>query len=207
MPAAAIIPAVAAGASIAGSAVSANQAKKAQKGQQNQINAIFQGLSPEVQGLYQQAIDSTNESYDKGASLLNSYGQEAKSNIALSGKQSLGNLTESAIGKGLGSTSYLQSLHHGITQGTAKSMSGVDEQKAALLSNLLMQKGSNLAQLYTGLAGQKANIAGNYAAQIGGVQHVSSPVNFMPYASAFGGLFGGGGSPGYTSSQSSVHDY
>ena len=201
------VPVIAAVGSVAGSAISANQAKKAQKGQKNQINAIFAGLSPEVQGLYQQAINATNTGYDESASLLNSYGQEAKSNLALAGKKSFGNLSESAISKGLGSSSYLQSLQHGITQGTAKSMQGVDEQKATLLSNLLMQKSSNLAQLYTGLASQKSNIGQAYASQIGGVQHTSSPVNFMPYASAFGGLFKGGGGGGYTSSQSSIHDY
>ena len=182
-PALAIGGLAAAGA--ASNVIGANQAKQAEKGKQGQINSIMAGLTPEIQQLYASAIGNAQLGYDQAIGSLSGYGSKAKADIGTQAAQSGASLSEEATSKGLGSSSYLLSLKHGIGLQAAKAKSGVDENVAALIGNLLKQKGLSTANLLQSQAGLQANIGVDYASILSKL----SPPSHAGLFSALGGGF------------------
>lgn len=207
-------PALAIGGAAAGAAsnlIGANQAKQAAKGQQGQINDIFQGLTPEVQNLYASAIGNAQLGYDQAIGSLKGYGSQAKTNIGTQAAQSGAALSENAVSHGLGSSSYLLSLQHGIGLQAAKAKSGIDENVASLIGNLLKEKGLTTAGLLQGQAGLQSGIGENYASILAKLNPAaaSSAGQFGMLGGAFNALgqagmsawgAGGTGMGGFTSS-------
>lgn len=170
-----------------------SQAQKQQKKQYNSTNALFNSLKPEVRNLYAKAMRSSAGGYDAAMAKLQGAGQKAKAGIARSGVQQNAAATDSAISRGLYGSSYLDSLHRGIGADTAQGIAGIDEGTATMLAQLMQQKGTAAANLFTGQAGNLSSITANQAGIQSNYQFSpGQPIDMLGWAKLFNS--GGGGS-------------
>ncbi len=130
------------GVDILGNAIQGNQAKQAQKGQYANMNKIFAALNPEVRGLY-----------DKALGLMTGAGTTAKREAEQTSNAAMGAGDDSAIGRGLYNSSYLDTMHRGILSDLNQTKAGIDEQTAAQMAGILQGKAGAITQLGLGHAG------------------------------------------------------
>lgn len=132
---------VMAGVDILGNAIQGNQAKQAQKGQYANMNRIFANLDPEVRGLY-----------DKALSLMTSSGTAAKRGAEMTSAATLSAGHDSAIGRGLYNSTYLDALNRGATSDLNNTKAAIDERTALNMAGILQGKAGAIANLGMGHA-------------------------------------------------------
>lgn len=157
------------------------------------------------------ANQANEDRYNQTLATLEGQGQSAKNDIARSGQNERGDITQDAIGRGIYSTSVLDALRGQSQEREQRSTAGVNEavanQRAGIMQSRTDQ-GPNAA-LYANLINQQAaGAAGSQrstntiGAQTG---NGGAPFGSNPYADLMGGGGGrgGGGAGGGSSGQGS----
>lgn len=129
------------GADIIGGAAQANSAKKAQQAQYKKMNAIFEQLSPEIRGLYDDAFK-----------LAGNYGKTSMRQAEQASASSLAAAREDSISRGLHNTTYFDAMRRGVNSDLMGAKSAINEQTAMMLSNILQGKAGAIGNLGMGHA-------------------------------------------------------
>lgn len=155
-------------------------AKKAKKTAGNQVNAAVNAYGDyghQLDALYRQAFGA-----------LAGYGASGKADILDNQKSLMANTAQSLANRGLYNTTALDSANRGIAHSTNRSLAQLNEDLGLMKANL-----------YTGLAAQKGQIASGLAGIRMGVQPTFTPTNLLgplqqlqsiQQGGGFGSIFG-----------------
>jgi hypothetical protein len=169
------------------------QAFKANSKNEKYIKGIYESLTGQLGGEFEVARNATARSNDlihqgvaKSQAQIGGFGNASRMQARNIGQQALGAGQQDLVSRGLHSSSLTGNLRQGVAGNTMQAYAAIDAAVAEMQSAAIMQGAEmeaqgqlNLANLATSQTQMKNSLGAQFAATLGGIQHVGGPSLFQ----------------------------